>query len=236
MFASFSFLQIAVSASRRLLSGVIVLPVLLLGGCYQQGGPSGNFFDFGFEAKKKAEVKSQCATLYGNVAFNSIRSKMVLYPGGTVTRELLSIHQVPTDKEKTSIKNLENASQTCLQMHADAGLTTSVDDDILNQRASKLRYGLYKGEIPYSTYNYGMALAKKEKNEAFLKGEAAYQKARAVGGQRYDADVRQAETKKQLDSMQNSLDDYSNSTSYEKMYQTCDVTHLYGDTYSSKCW
>ena len=105
---------------------------------------------------------AMCTSLFEGHAIQALTDKMPVLPGRIPTREMLMINVVPTESETDALRSLEGAVRTCQLMRAAAGMPTSATEDIREQRASRLRYQLYSGTIPYGVYNYGLAKALKE--------------------------------------------------------------------------
>jgi len=132
-------------------------------------------------------------------------------PGDVPTRSMMSMATTPSTKEVTAIQALEMATRNCQKLRAAAGVPTSATEDILTARISKLRYGLYKGKIPYAVYNYGLAQAMRKSNAFMMAGQKAAQKGKQIGDQRFQQDMMQAQMTLQMNSLRSSLNTYNNS-------------------------
>jgi len=175
-----------------------------------------------FSTVTQAKGNAQCTNLFGNAQFNHLKGKMPIMPGEIPTRAMLSVATVPTDREISAIQSLESAVRKCQKLRAAAGMPTSATEDILAARVSKLRYGLYKGEIPYAVYNYGIAQAMRQGNTFMMAGEKAAQEGAVVGGQREQQAIANMQTRMQmntiisnqhvLNSNQHTLSNFYNNT------------------------
>lgn len=189
---------------------------LLLGGCV--GG-----YDFSVtssEGYKKA--RSQCAALFNDPIFSSIRTKMAVGPDDLPTRAMVTLMDSPTKGELGAIKRIEEAYRSCKQIRLAANLPTTASEDILENQLSKLRYGLFNGDIPYAVYNYGVAQALRDQARFENEGAVAFQKGREIGKQRLNAELRQMATEMQLDSIKSQLNSYYNAP-LGRRYWNCSV-------------
>jgi len=125
-----------------------------------------------------------CAQLFAAERFARLAGKMPVFPGQMPDRAMLGLDAAPDARDIADIQSLEGAMRTCRQLRAAAGVTTSATEDILNARISKLRYGLYHGDISYAVYNYGVARALDSYNRFLLEGERAAQRGRKAGEER----------------------------------------------------
>jgi len=155
--------------------------VFALSGCSSVDPMAMMFNTSPFSQSSQANGNAHCATLYANSSFNRLKGKMPVLPGELPTRAMLQINTAPEPEEIAAIKSLESAVRTCRQLRAAAGVPTSATEDILATRLSKLRYGLFKGDIPYAVYNYGAVQAMRKHNAFVLSGEQAAQKGREIG-------------------------------------------------------
>lgn len=149
----------------------------LLGGCIAVGPPA-----FSYEAQKRGNAL--CAQLYGARDIQSLSSKMPILPGQLPSREMLMINQAPSEKEVLALGTLESAMRNCKVLRAASGQPTSASEDILEARVSKLRYGLFNGDIPFAVYNYGLAQVLKKHTAFMVEGETALSVSKARGNQR----------------------------------------------------
>lgn len=156
-----------------------------------------------FSQETQAKGNAHCAALYGNAQFNQLKGKMPIMPNDIPTRAMIHNGLAPTDTEIASIQMLESATRNCTKLRAAAGVPTSATEDILAARLSKLRYGLYKGQIPYAVYNYGVAQAMRKNNAFILSSEQDLQKGTEIGDERQ----RQA-----IKEMQNNISSFNNSS------------------------
>lgn len=129
---------------------LLVIAALSTAGCVGSAPPT---FSYGAQQRGNA----LCATMYDNHNIQLLSGKMPLRPGEMPTREMLMINESPDKNEVQAIGALEAAVRNCHTLRANAGQPTSASEDILEARTSQLRYGLYKGAIPYGAYNYGLA-------------------------------------------------------------------------------
>lgn len=155
--------------------------LLVLSGCSFVDPMALAFDTSPFSYASQTKGNSHCATLYANSSFNLLKGKMPVLPGELPTRAMLQVGTAPITDEISAIKSLESAVRTCRKLRAAAGVPTSATEDILASRLSKLRYGLFKGDIPYAVYNYGAVQAMRQHNAFVLSGEQAAQKGREIG-------------------------------------------------------
>lgn len=134
-----------------------------------------------FSHAAQVEGNAYCAPLFDAGQFSRLADKIPTRSGQVPTRAMLNLNAAPDDQDIAAIKALESAERTCRQMRAAAGAPTSATEDILAARISRLRYGLYQGDIPYAVYNYGMAQALKSHNRFLLEGEKSAAEGSAVG-------------------------------------------------------
>lgn len=157
---------------------------LALSGCSAVDPMALAFDTSPFSYASQTKGNAHCATLYANNSFNLLKGKMPVMPGELPTRMMLQIGTAPGTDEISAIKSLESAVRTCRKLRAAAGVPTSATEDILAMRLSKLRYGLFKGDIPYAVYNYGAVQAMRQHNAFLLGAEQAAQKGREIGRQK----------------------------------------------------
>ena len=146
-----------------------------------------------FSQSTQDKGNSHCATLYANSAFGALKGKMPVLPGELPTRAMLHVTTAPSVQEIAALKSLESARRTCRQLRAAAGVPTSATEDILAARLSRLRYGLYKGDIPYAVYNYGAVQAMRSHNAFILSAEQGAQKGREIGRREAEQGALQAQ-------------------------------------------
>jgi len=185
----------------------ILVPLMITGCNVHTFDPTSLMYDTSpFSQETQAKGNAHCTTLYSNAQFRHLKGKMPVMPGEIPTREMLSVATVPNNDEVKAIQNLESAVRNCRKLRAAAGVPTSATEDILAARLSKLRYGLYKGEIPYAVYNYGVAQAMRKNNTFMMAGEKAAQHGKVVGQQRQS----QAELMADVNSLNSSIRNYNN--------------------------
>jgi hypothetical protein len=119
--------------------------------------------------------------LFVDGSFSRLEGKIPLQPGEIPTAAMLSLNIAPDPQEITAIQALEGAARTCLKLREAAGVPTSASEDILQTRISKLRFALYRGDLPYAVYNYGVTQALKNHNDFILEGERATAQGRLKG-------------------------------------------------------
>lgn len=154
---------------------------VLLAGCYGMD-PTGMIYNRSpFSHATQAAGNAHCAPLFNTGQFARLSDKIPVHPGEIPSRAMLSLNSAPDDEDIAAIRALESAERTCRQMRAAAGAPTSATEDILAARLSTLRFGLYRGDIPYAVYNYGMAQALKSHNQFLIAGEQAVQQGRKAG-------------------------------------------------------
>ncbi len=184
-----------------------LLAVLLCAGCY---GPMAKV-NIG-----KVQTDDDCLSLYQAANLSSLVGKIPIQPTDVPTRSMLMESGAPTEEEIQAIKKLEETDRSCREIRANNKNRTTATEDILASRISKLRYGLFNGDIPYAVYNYGVAKAMKEQNAFHVQGQEAFARGREIGGQKaaaFNAQLQQIQTQNQLNSIQNQLNTYNyNST------------------------
>ena len=195
---------------RTLLPATAGLAVtILLAGCVTGGGDAyqttslTNRFSVSSEALAAAQTK--CNTLYADGGLEVLKAKMAIRSTDVPTREMIALNEGPTESEITAIKKVEEIRQTCLSMFKEAGYTTTAGQDIMEARMSRLRYGLYKGEIPYAVYNYGFAQALREQVEYDHMSSVAYSEGQALGAQRFAQSLQQMQTQMQMQAQQQQI-------------------------------
>lgn len=154
---------------------------LMLGGCYNLDPMPLMFSQSPFSQNSQAKGNAICAPLFIDGAFSRLEGKMPLQPNDIPSAEMLSLNLAPDAQDIAAIQALEGAARTCLKMREAASLPTSASEDILQARISKLRFALYRGDLPYAVYNYGVAQALKNHNDFILEGERATVQGRLTG-------------------------------------------------------
>ncbi len=192
--------------AQRFRWALLVFTSMSLGGCLI-GGYGLNSASSG----ELAKVQSQCASLFNDSVFNSIRGKMVIGSDELPTREMVTLMESPTEGELAGIKRLEEADRLCKAMRVSANLPTTASEDIFAARVSKLRYGLYNGDIPYAVYNFGVAKALKEQAQFEFEGAVAFEKGKEIGRQRLLEDMQKTALKMRLDDIQSQLNNFDAS-------------------------
>ncbi|PHS75181.1 MAG: hypothetical protein COB59_11720 [Rhodospirillaceae bacterium] len=184
-----------------------------------------------FSVTAQEEGNAQCNELYNNAKFTHLKGKMPVRPAEIPTRAMLSVATVPADNEVRAIQALEAAVRNCRQLRAAAGMPTSATEDIQAARVSRLRYGLYKGEIPYAVYNHGLVQVMRQSQDFMLAGETAGQRGKEIGQERQRQALMQAETQANLNKINSNITGYRNDfNSYKN-----DLNHFY-DTIPSGTW
>lgn len=146
----------------------------LLAGCIAVGPPA-----FSYETQERGN--RMCADLYTARAIQNLHLKMPILPGEKPTRDMLMIREAPSPAETQAIGALETAIRNCKSLRAASGFPTTASEDILEARVSRLRFALYKGDIPFAVYNYGVAQALKKHTAFMVQGERAYSQGKAAG-------------------------------------------------------
>ncbi len=139
--------------------------------------------DAAFSRASQLQGNALCADLFNTSDILPLKSKMPILPGEIPSQEMLQINTAPTPKEAKAIQSLEGAIRTCNLMRTAKGIPTSATEDIVEQQLSRLRYGLYNGDIPYAVYNYGLVQALKEQSEFRKSAHEAYAKGAKEGTQ-----------------------------------------------------
>jgi len=147
---------------------------VLVGGCSAMGPPA-------FSYTSQEQGNKICAALFNVSQIELLSTKMPVLPGQLPSRAMLMINEAPSKPESQGIGMLESAIRNCTVLRAAAGVPTSASEDILQARISRLRYSLYKGDIPYAVYNYGLAQALKKHTEFMVQGEQAYTNGKTAG-------------------------------------------------------
>lgn len=179
-------------------------------------------------------VSQECLPLYQSVSLNPVRGKMPILPTDIPTRAMLMVAEAPSNAEVQAIKQLEEADRACKQLGETNGRSSSATEDILASRISRLRYGLFNGEIPFAVYNFGVAKAIKEQIIFAIEGQDAYARGEEVGGQRALAHIQLLSTQNQINNMQNRLNQYNMNSSRS---WNCDFSTLAtSDTVYYNCY
>ncbi len=184
----------------------------------------------------KVRMDDDCLPLYRAASFTSLRGKIPVQPAEVPTRAMLLAAGAPTAEEIQAIKKLEEADRQCREIRSNNKNPVSATEEILNQRISKLRYGLFNGDIPYAVYNYGVAKAIKEQNAFHVQGQEAFAKGREIGGQKaaaFNAQLQQMQMQSQMNSIQNQLNYYNSSSTG---YWNCTVTSSTADSAFVSCY
>ncbi len=206
------------TTSPRLIS-VIATIAALVTGCQTMSGikdykTTGLTNLYGTEAEAKIlKANGRCETLIQEANLGSLDSKMVYLKGAIPTREMISLNEGPTDDEIKALQRLEGVRQTCRSLRNQAGYTTTAGEDIMEARLSKLRYGLYKGEIPYAVYNYGVAQAMREEMQYQAMSDQAYAQGKEIGRQRalaqMEQSLQQMRYQAQINNLQNQINTFN---------------------------
>ncbi|MGB0670837.1 MAG: hypothetical protein ACPGNT_05025 [Rhodospirillales bacterium] len=197
------------------LSAAIVLG-LGLTGCQSTGTPS----VLGLSDTSEAETSAldQCDSLFANDALAPLRGVIPVGPRDLPTKAMLADNTVPGKEQIAALQILEAAERTCKDVKAEAGIETSAMEDIVGVRLSKLRYGLYQGEIPFAVYNYGVAKALKEKAQFSVEAEEAYARGEEVGAQKaaqFASTMNQIQMQNQLNTIQSQYNYYNTMNSFK---------------------
>jgi len=145
---------------------------VLSGGCSSMGPPA-------FSYASQDHGNKMCAALFDVPQIQVLKGKMPILPGQLPSREMLAVSEAPSKAEVQAIGALESAIRNCNKLRAASGAPTSASEDILQARISRLRYGLYSGDIPFAVYNYGLAQALRKHTEFMVQGEKAYTQGKA---------------------------------------------------------
>lgn len=160
-------------------------------------------------AEEKSDAETVCGSLFTDNRLAPIQGRMAFAPGEVPTRAMLQLTDSPTNEAVTAIKLVEEMTRTCKQMRADAGKPTSAMEDIAESRISKLRYGLFHGEIPYGVYNYGVAQVLRESLQFASEGAQAYAQGEEIGKQAALAQIQQTNMQMQMNAMQMQVNSYN---------------------------
>lgn len=163
----------------------------------------------GLMTGEASDAETVCGPLFADNRLAPIKGRMAFAPGEVPTRAMLEVADSPTEEAITAIKLVEELNRTCSQMRADAGKPTSAMEDIAASRISKLRYGLFKGEIPYGVYNYGVAQVMRESLQFAAEGAQAYATGEEIGKQAALAQMQQMNTQMQMNAMQTQVNSYN---------------------------
>ncbi|MBL4692433.1 MAG: hypothetical protein JKY92_03795 [Magnetovibrio sp.] len=166
-----------------------------------------------FSQETQAKGNALCAGLFGNAKFNHLKGKIPIKPGDIPTRDMLHISVIASETEVAAIQLLESSARNCTQLREAAGVPTSATEDILAARISKLRYGLYKGLIPYAVYNYGIVQAMRKNNDFIMNSEQSVQKGKAIGDEKQNQAWRDFQTSMQINSLNSSIDTFNTNVS-----------------------
>lgn len=152
---------------------------------------------------------SRCNALLKADGLNPIRDKIPLSSTAIPTKAMLSLNQGPTDEELDALQLFEETRTTCQSGLREAGHTTTANEDIMSARLSRLRYGLFRGEIPYAVYNYGLASALRETVIYEEEAARAYAQGEEIGRKALAAHMQQLNTQMQMNSLRNQLNSYN---------------------------
>lgn len=152
----------------------VAMLAALSGGCSSMGPPA-----FSYTSQERGN--KMCAALFEVPQIQALKSKMPILPGQLPSRDMLKVNEAASTAEVQAIGALESAIRNCAALRATGGIPTSASEDILQARISRLRYGLYAGEIPFAVYNYGLAQALRKHTEFMVEGEKAYTQGKAAG-------------------------------------------------------
>ena len=195
---------------------------LIVSGCVVDMAPL-IYNESPFSSAAQAEGNTQCNELYSNAQFRHLKGKMPVGPGAIPTRAMLSVATVPSDNEIKAIQALESAVRNCQQLRAAAGNPTSATEDIQAARVSRLRYGLYKGEIPYAVYNHGLVQVMRQSQDFMIAGEMAGQRGKEIGQERHKQALMHAQTQANLNKINSNITGYRKDfTAYKQ-----DLNHFY---------
>ena len=126
-------------------------------------------------------ANEDCLTLFSNTKLAPLKGKAVYLPDDIPTPAMLKLNDSPDNESAEAVKLLEEINQTCDGLRKDAGFPPSASERIKALRLSKLRYGLYNGDIPYAVYNYGVAQVIREDLEFRGRGRKAFAQGREIG-------------------------------------------------------
>lgn len=163
----------------------------------------------GLMTAEKSEAETVCGSLFADNRLAPIQGRMAFAPGDIPSRAMLQIADSPNDEAVIAIKLVEELTRTCKQMREDAGKPTSAMEDIAESRISKLRYGLFNGEIPYGVYNYGVAQVLRESMQFASEGAQAYAEGEEIGKQAALAQIQQMNMQMQMNAMQTRVNSYN---------------------------
>lgn len=169
----------------------------------------------------QTETLEYCGDLFADSTLDTLKGKMVFVPGSVPTQEMLLVDNQPGEEALSAIKLVEEKVRACKQLRADAGHETSAMEDIAEARISKLRYGLYKGDIPYGVYNYGVAQVRRESQQFAFEKTKAYAEGKVIGNRaalaQLNQQINQMNMQTQMNSMQSQLNSYQ-STNYGRTW------------------
>jgi len=127
-----------------------------------------------------------CAFIWLAADSDSEAVQVLILPGTLPSRDMLANARARSKAVVQAIGALEGAIRNCNALRAANGMQTSASEDILQARISRLRYGLYAGEIPYAVYNYGLAQALRKHTAFMVRGRKGLHP-RQGGGRHADA-------------------------------------------------
>ncbi|WP_148560783.1 hypothetical protein [Magnetospira sp. QH-2] len=150
------------------------------------------------------------------------------------TKDMLLINAPLTQEEMDAVQRLQQAKETCKRLRTAAGLRTSATEDIMESRRAKLRYGLFKGEIPFGVYNYGIAQSLRKEAQFQASADESFEVGKKMGQEKAMAEFNQLQTQMQINSLNNQMM-YNNYMSSTRTWN-CSASHSFGDYYSVSCY
>ncbi|GAB6052773.1 hypothetical protein JCM17960_15930 [Magnetospira thiophila] len=139
---------------------------------------------FAEKSRGNKEIEAQCEAAMGQANLSVLDGKMAYRHDEIPTREMLLITDSPTQDEVDAVQRLQQVKETCKKMREDAGYTTSATEDLMESRRAKLRYGLFKGEIPFGVYNYGVAQVLRKQSSFQASADESFEAGRKAGQQK----------------------------------------------------
>lgn len=217
----------------------LLIGAMIIAGCqtandrygFQTTGLTG--FTGADQSERLASANKKCWALFNDADLSLLKGKMVLTLDQTPTRAMIALNEGPTGDEMKALQRLEGVRRTCDKLKTDAGHRTTAGEDIMRARLSKLRFGLYKGEIPYAVYNYGFAQAMKEQAQFQFMADQAYAQGQEIGRQRLAENLQQMHLQSQMTTLQNQINRFNTSGIGG---WNCSTTHLAGASYSVRCF
>ncbi|MEG3619410.1 hypothetical protein V5T82_13160 [Magnetovibrio sp. PR-2] len=188
-----------------------------------------------FSKVSQQKGNAHCADLFNAPEFAVLKGKMPILPGELPTREMILSNAPISEEEGHAVKALEGAIRACHALRNTADMPTSATEEIVEQRLSNLRYGLFKGEIPFAVYNYGLAKALREQAKFRNSGVVAAEQGRKIGEQKTAQMVQQVQQQMRMNQLQNQLNAYNqNLYTYNQNISTynANVNTLYNKTWT----